>query len=155
MKKIVTLTIFTLFIIIHLNAQHKELPYKSLEDFNCDTTAFINYNFIERAEHYKNQSFESFLKDLQITPVASGLGYIMGENENINFSSLRLYINRNGKNSLFVQVSWESPAPMPLSMERIIHKYGIHTWTDQHNEVLGNFKIGRIYTNETFRPGRK
>lgn len=155
MKKIIPLTIFTLLAIFQLNAQYKGLPYKTLEEFNSDTTAFINYNFIERAEHYKDQSFESFIKDLQITPVASGLGYIMGENENINFSSLRLYINRNGKNSMFVQISWQTPVPMPPTMEQIIRKYGIHTWTEQHNEVLGNFKIGRVYTNETFRPGKR
>ena len=155
MKRNITLIFLVLFSISQIEAQYKGLPYKSLEEFGNDTTAFINYNFIERAEHYKNQPFHSFLKDLQITPVASGLGYIMGDNENINFSSLRLYINKNGKNSLLVQISWQNPSPMPPSMENIIKKYGINTWNNRYNEILSNYKIGRIYTNETFKQAKR
>ena len=51
---------------IHLHAQD-ELPYKSLSDFRNDTTAFINYNFIDRAEQYKGKTVEFVVRDLQIS----------------------------------------------------------------------------------------
>ena len=42
------------------------LPYKSLTEFRNDTTAFILYNFIDRAEQYKGKKLTDIAKDLEI-----------------------------------------------------------------------------------------
>ena len=72
MKKIIISMLLSMFF-IHLHAQ-TGLPYKSLSDFRNDTTAFINYNFIDRAELYQGKTLEFMLHDLQI-PVKSVMVY--------------------------------------------------------------------------------
>ena len=42
------------------------MPYKSLTEFKNDTTAFILYNFMDRAEQYKGKKLEDISRDLQI-----------------------------------------------------------------------------------------
>ena len=48
------------------------LSFKSLSDFENDTTAFINYNFSTRAACYAGKTFNTILTDLGI-PVKSFL----------------------------------------------------------------------------------
>ncbi|MCL2649551.1 MAG: hypothetical protein FWD60_00830 [Candidatus Azobacteroides sp.] len=64
MEKIIITMLLGMFF-INLHAQNV-LPYKSLSDFQNDTTAFINYNFIDRAEQYKGKTLELIVRDLQI-----------------------------------------------------------------------------------------
>jgi len=75
MKKIIISVSLSMFL-IHLHAQ-TGLPYKSLSDFRNDTTAFINYNFIDRAEQYKGKALEFLVRDLQI-PVKFLFGSLIG-----------------------------------------------------------------------------
>ena len=64
MKTIIISMLLSVYV-IHLHAQD-ELPYKGLPEFQNDTTAFINYNFIDRADQYTGKTFEFILRDLQI-----------------------------------------------------------------------------------------
>ena len=64
MKKTIISMLLSMFL-IHSHAQ-SGLPYKSLSDFKNDTTAFINYNFIDRAEQYIGKTVEFIVHDLQI-----------------------------------------------------------------------------------------
>ncbi len=66
MKKIIIAILLSMFY-IQLNAQN-ELPYKKLAEFQNDTTAFINYNFIDRADQYKGKNMGIIIQDLQISP---------------------------------------------------------------------------------------
>ena len=45
-----------------------ELPYKPFKEFNSDTTAFLRYNFKDRAICYRGKKVSQLLKDLQLTP---------------------------------------------------------------------------------------
>jgi hypothetical protein len=43
-----------------------DLPYRPLSEFGKDTTAFIIYNFMDRAACYKGKTIKEVEKDLQI-----------------------------------------------------------------------------------------
>ena len=54
----------------YLSKAQCTLPYKSLSQFNNDTTAFINYNFSERSACYVGKTLNDVLQDLKI-PIQS------------------------------------------------------------------------------------
>ena len=45
------------------------LPYKPLSDFGTDTTAFLIYNFIDRAEQYNGKTVEDVYNDIKMLPI--------------------------------------------------------------------------------------
>jgi len=63
-KKLILLFIFAWAAVY--SAAQCDLPYKPLSEFNKDTTAFIIYNFIERADFYEGKTLKDVEKDLQI-----------------------------------------------------------------------------------------
>ncbi len=64
MKKIIIAILLSMYY-IQLNAQN-ELPYKKLSEFKNDTTAFINYNFIDRANQYKGETMHDVIENMQL-----------------------------------------------------------------------------------------
>ncbi|MFV0539296.1 MAG: hypothetical protein ACK5M3_18295 [Dysgonomonas sp.] len=64
MKKLIILSVL-LFIVMGSSAQCN-LPYKPLSEFGNDTTAFVLYNFMDRADQYKGKTLKEVEKDLQI-----------------------------------------------------------------------------------------
>lgn len=64
MKQIITILLFAT-LCINSKAQCN-LPYRPLTEFGTDTTAFIIYNFMDRAECYKGKTLKEVSKDLQI-----------------------------------------------------------------------------------------
>ena len=65
LKKFIISMLLSMFF-IHSYAQTKKLYYLSLSDFQNDTTAFVKYNFIARAEQYMGKTVEFIVRDLQI-----------------------------------------------------------------------------------------
>ncbi len=43
-------------------------PYKAFAEFNKDITAFLSYNFKERADCYKGKTVADVLKDMELKP---------------------------------------------------------------------------------------
>ena len=64
MKK--NIIIFTFLAFGYLAQAQCALPYKPLSSFANDTTAFINYNFSDRAACYVGKTLNDVLQDLQI-----------------------------------------------------------------------------------------
>ncbi|MDP4272101.1 MAG: hypothetical protein Q8909_18560 [Bacteroidota bacterium] len=61
--------VLLVFLLIHMSLVSKAqctLPYKTLSQFNNDTTAFIKYNFSTRASCYEGKSLDVLLNDLKI-----------------------------------------------------------------------------------------
>lgn len=54
------------------------LPYRALSTFNNDTTAYLKYNFTDRADCYKVKTFGEVVADLNI-PIASFLPFNDGD----------------------------------------------------------------------------
>lgn len=66
MKKIILIVYFVISGIPSANSQDN-LPYKSLAEFRNDTTAFMLYNFMDRADQYKGKTLKEVTADLQIS----------------------------------------------------------------------------------------
>jgi hypothetical protein len=65
MKKLIILFIFCLGLSLSGKSQCN-LPYKPLTEFGTDTTAFIIYNFMDRADCYKGKTLREVTGDLQM-----------------------------------------------------------------------------------------
>ncbi|MDR2004236.1 MAG: hypothetical protein LBQ74_14495 [Prevotella sp.] len=88
-----------------------ELPYKPLSEFNKDTTAFIIYNFMDRADCYKGKTVKEIEKDLQI-PIKDyvnimkdgfvGLGLCM-----YNLNEIGDIKNNDGDYNYTIYINWE------------------------------------------------
>lgn len=103
---------FVLFIFICVvGKSQNDLPYKSLSVFSGDTTAFMIYNFMDRADYYKGLTLKEVSRDLKI-PIKYlvetsdgnkesiiGLIYIydekkvshLFEDKNVSFYCLKIY----------------------------------------------------------------
>ena len=139
MKKIIINMLLSVCF-IHLHAQ-TGLPYKSLSDFKNDTTAFINYNFIDRAEQYKGKTLEFIVHDLQIA-VKHTLPSFADRQLNIGGLFLNLYDEEetrivsestlNKPHTIFVK--WEGKAPLEedyyLSLLRL----------KDYNKIINHYK---------------
>lgn len=146
MKKLL-LSIIIIASGVSLVKAQSALPYKSLEDFATDTTAFIKYNFVDRKDHYEGKNLEYLLNDLQITPVLSGMGFTLEEEKEISFTSLRLYLNKDGVNSLYIQIHWENPPILNSYMKKLFKKYGVNKWVPRYRQTFGEYLIKNITTS--------
>lgn len=112
MKKLI---IFILFISVCLSSKAQDLPYKSLSEFGKDTTAFIIYNFMDRADYYKGKTIKEVTRDLGL-PVKD---YIKDFSARGNyFTGISIYIyNRivverlinNEQDYNAIDIYWETP----------------------------------------------
>ncbi|WP_163358284.1 hypothetical protein [Dysgonomonas sp. 25] len=126
--------------------------YKELSEFASDTTAFVQYNFKERANCYVGKTLEDLLEDLQITPTISGMGFTLGEGEEISFTSLRLYLNRNsGANSLYIQIRWKEPVTLNSYMKNLFRKYGVNSWGPRYRQTFGTYIIQDVTTGPDYK----
>ena len=66
------------------------LPYKSLAAFNNDTTAFVKYNFSDRAACYVGKTLKDVMQDLGI-PIQSFLTSTLGRNGTL-YEGMYIYI---------------------------------------------------------------
>ncbi|MDR1504987.1 MAG: hypothetical protein LBT43_21255 [Prevotella sp.] len=149
MKKLI---IFILFIALcAVSKSQSNLPYKSLSAFSNDTTAFMIYNFMDRADAYIDKSIKDVKKDMEIsihhyhyiTDSESGIIigmyiYIYGikriansdENNAPEISGLKIYWNKNKSNAEDKQIK----------AIRRKSKY----WNKEIEDILKNFKIREI-----------
>lgn len=117
MRKLILL--FLLVGICLAGKSQSNLPYKPLSAFNKDTTAFVIYNFIERADNYKGKTLKEVSHDLQI-PVkylVESIGkrgsYIIGLDIYI-YDKERVLNIFNDENVEFyaIYVYWENQIPV-------------------------------------------
>jgi hypothetical protein len=112
-KAIVSLIIMSLCYIAHAQCS---LSYRTLAQFRNDTTAFINYNFRDRADCYAGKPLSNVLTDLGI-PVKSFANTIFWYKTDI-YKGMYLYIysyktqsirsyNKNTTNIIYIE--WDTP----------------------------------------------
>ena len=112
MKKLILSLLFVL-IASFVNAQ-----YKPLSSFQNDTTAFIIYNFMERAEEYKGKTIKDLITDLKMPIAYFHCGYDM-----YYFYAISLHVYPRAKvyaleeagedaNSIFI--TWKNKIPVEL-----------------------------------------
>lgn|GEM_PF-1620304 len=144
MKKLILL--FSLVGICLASKAQCELPYKPLSEFNKDTTAYVIYNFMDRADCYKEKTLKEVTKDLGIPikyyvridlsrgTLFSGIGiYIY---DDITVSRLR----DSNKDYNVIDIYWETP----INVLHPDHKRLIGISWNKAYEYLKDMKIKRI-----------
>lgn len=144
MKKILLLISLCFLFIIEGKAQ---LPYKPLSEFGTDTTAFLVYNFMDRADYYKGKTLEEVAKDIQM-PVKHIVHSIIHRGG--TFEGLGLYVYDEKKVfSLFddkdiefydIVVYWEDEIPIKKG-ENIVRKYKT---TKEIYEAYKDYRIKKV-----------
>lgn len=149
MKKIL---LFVLGLVVYSSASSQNidtLVYQTITDFRLDTVSFLRYNFIERADIYRGESFSKLYEDLDIKPLMMGVGYSFDEEGKRLFSGIRLYLGKHDNINRYIQISWEEPMPMMREVELLMRKHGSHKWLERYAVLFGNNKIAYIYTDES------
>lgn len=135
------------------------LPYRALSTFNNDTTAYLKYNFTDRADCYKGKTFAEVVSDLGI-PIASFLAFNDGDiygDKYLQCSGMYLYFtpyeDRSYRHTILnvffpaVIIEWESTFPLSLTrqQEKIT---GDYNWTTTIYNLLKDRKVKSVDTLE-------
>lgn len=92
--------------------------YKPLSSFQNDTTAFIVYNFMERAEEYKGKTMKDLITDLKMPIAYFHCGYDM---RYLYAISLHVYprakvysLEEAGEDANAIFITWKNKIPVGL-----------------------------------------
>lgn len=112
MKKLILSLLFVLI------ASFVKAQYKPLSFFQNDTTAFIIYNFMERAEEYKGKTIKDLITDLKMPIAYFHCGYDM-----YHFYTISLYVyprakvyalEEAGEDANSILITWKNKIPVEL-----------------------------------------
>jgi hypothetical protein len=126
------------------------LPYKPLSDFSNDTTAFMKYNFTDRAICYCKTTVENVLQDLKFpiksfTPIIDGLRDDIYTGAYIYFYSHETveFLDEKNKNSNIMYVEFEKPI-LVSTFDQLRDKKDLNLWTDEISKFLKNQLITEV-----------
>ena len=126
------------------------LPYKSLAAFNNDTTAFVKYNFSDRAACYVGKTLKDVMRDLGI-PIQSFLTSTFGRNGTLYegmyiyiypFSTVRQFIIKH-KAPNFIAITWMTPVSVNV-LDALEDTTDSYKWTPQVANYVMNMPIKEI-----------
>ena len=126
------------------------LPYKSLAQFNNDTTAFISYNFSTRAACYVGKTLKDVMQDLDIS-IQSFLKYVYGRRWDM-YAGIYVYIYPYSTVTQFfykrkfpnwIAITWVTPVAASVldALEDTTDRY---KWTPQVATYVMNMPIKEI-----------
>ena len=126
------------------------LPYKSLAAFNNDTTAFVKYNFSDRAACYVGKTLKDVMQDLGI-PIQSFLTSILGRNAAL-YEGIYIYIYPYAtvtkfmdkhKAPNFIFIAWVTPVSTNV-LDALRDSTERNKWTPQVANYVMNMPIKEI-----------
>ena len=126
------------------------LPYKSLAAFNNDTTAFVKYNFSDRAACYVGETLQDVMQDLGI-PIQSFLTCVYGRHGNM-YIGIYIYIYpystvmqfaKNKKFPNWVAITWVTPVAASV-LDALEDTTDSYKWTPQVANYVMNMPIKEI-----------
>ena len=133
------------------------LPYTALATFNKDTTAYLKYNFTDRADCYKGKTFEEVVTDLKI-PIASFVEFDDGDTHGDSYlkcAGMYLYFttyeDRDYREMVLnvffpaVIIEWETPFLKSIlnDQEKIT---GYSNWSTTIYNLLKDKKVKSVST---------
>jgi hypothetical protein len=142
--------IFTLLAFGYLAQAQCTLPYKPLSSFANDTTAFINYNFSDRAGCYTGKTLNDLLQDIGI-PIKSFLVISFWETDDA-YRGIYIYVypynvacqrTNNKDYSNIIAIEWADPL-VAIDIDSIADKLDPYKWTPQIENILKNRVIKDI-----------
>lgn len=143
-----TLLVLT-FSVLHINAQC-DLPYRPLAEFDKDTTAFLMYNFRDRADCYTGKTLKEVTADLQI-PIKD---YIISNNMRNAQNAVGIYIymypsrtvkkfKDNERETNNIEIIWEEETNLEKEFD-IRKAYRKDGWNRNIYEHYKDMKIKKI-----------
>ena len=153
MKRTVILTAVCLLGLQALMAQVAKMPpasampYKALAD--CpDEVSYLNYNYKTRASYYAGMTFEQFMSELEVEPVAaSALTYFTPNDIEImkNVAGLKLMFFDASKTvtGTYIEVYWRTKFGFD-AIKPLREQYGLWAWNAQVYEFYKDKVIERI-----------
>ena len=135
-----TILLITLAIFASNCLKAQEMVYKSLSDFKGDTTAFILYNFMDRALYYQGKTLADVITDLNV-PVKS-FAYVTEDAnlKGIHISSYPVIFPQNRDiNNIYIE--WENPVKKEDMFKLMLAKDG---WNEQIYSHYKSLKIKQI-----------
>lgn len=154
MKRIILIyTIVLLFSgMIKLNAQCT-LPYKPITMFNNDTESFVNYNFSDRANCFKDKTLVEVMAVLKL-PIKSFI--CIGSDENATtYDGIYIYLAPidyiryqelfKGKFFSCISIIWKTPRSLSeIEPLRRTAKVNWTNWTPEVENLLKSIPIGEV-----------
>ena len=126
------------------------LPYKSLSAFNNDTTAFVKYNFSDRAACYVGKTLKDVMPDLGI-PIQSFLTYVYGRHGDM-YAGIYIYIYPYSTVTQFfcknkfpnwIAITWATPVAASV-LDALEDTTDSYKWTPQVANYVMNMPIKEI-----------
>ena len=114
-----------------------ELPYKPFKEFNNDTTAFLRYNFKDRAICYRGKKVSQLLKDLQLKPTR----YLPISSTLVNkYRGISIYVNENHSIYIYWPDLMDSTGEVKLG-----RKYkDTDAWVQEYYDFFKNMIVGEV-----------
>lgn len=147
MKK--TTLLISLWIVLLSNIDlAAQSPYKPFSMFANDTTAFLRYNFNERADQYKGKKVSDVLRDLQIQPKAfvSISSIYLGK-----YKGITIYIDnpldQKGEftdKARRIYIYWPTLSSEREKLIKLIRAYDNEVWVQQHYDFFKDMIVGKV-----------
>lgn len=145
MKKIILIIAF--ISISMLGKAQCNLPYKPLSSFGSDTTAFIIYNFMDRADCYKGKTLKEVTKDLGM-PVKYHAKILLSRGA--LFSGINIYIyddiivsklRDSNKDYNAIRIYWEKEINI---LDPQYDKVRISSWNKGFYDYVKDMRIKKL-----------
>ncbi|MFT4072243.1 MAG: hypothetical protein QM654_10065 [Dysgonamonadaceae bacterium] len=144
MKK--TTLLISLWIVLLSNIDlAAQSPYKPFSMFANDTTAFLRYNFNERADQYKGKKVSDVLRDLQISPKAFATASTMYLGK---YSGLCIFLDGNrwklpAVKPQYIYIYWEGLQNLEPVI-KLYRQYDNDKWVQQHYDFFKDMTVGKV-----------
>ena len=155
-KTIISVLFACMVVCGHTQAQD-DLPYRPFQAFKKDTIQYLDYNFMLRNDQYVGKTVGELLKDLEL-PVVYASDFFMVLDEGIYGMNLVIRLNRDNEwdnsKDYFIGIALKYPLKGKdysiaiRSDERNKNMNDPVYWTPQLQEVLKDFQLVRIFTND-------
>jgi hypothetical protein len=159
------------FVCEHTRAQDNDLPYRPFKLFHNDTIRYLDYNFTIRSDQYLNKPAEELFNDLELPIVY--VSYLMmqprSSGNNIDIVAMNLVIRKVGNGGeegdyskdYYIRIG----LPTPVDAENFVNaldgdernrgRTHYSYWTPQLRELLKDYKLGRIESNNSLFQDRR
>lgn len=127
-------------------------PYKDFKAFAKDTTAFLRYNFVDRADCYRYKTVDYVLKDLKMKPQSYKLLYPRKDRSIDEYEGICIYLDNNTPKYReqnpqariqYVNIYWPKFIDDKDAIE-LIRKPDGHKWDTQHYDFFKNMIVGEV-----------
>ncbi len=154
MKNVIKLLVVMLLLITEIEAQESQAPFKTLQSFNNDTLAYLEYNYTTRSNQYINKTIGNVLQELEL-PIISVIEWSridhMHSSEKGGVASVSLGIVQMGNKCNPLKDYYITIVFMNLITDeefiKLRNQQNIYKWTPELYNYIKDMEIRSIYSN--------